>query len=197
MGKEGRGHWRLTELKWSVWRWSMTTALWGRTSLEPQQETNENAEPCLAGLFGPISEVISNVWRPWPVKDIKIKTFTIHSCWFHLPWPANPKQERNGINYKRRVQDAGWNPQVCTYKLWLRKGLPLGVLTSYFLQFTWYGATMMRYKWVINIFKFEKQLQMIRNTLVLNRPELFHHTRKKWFWTVQNRSALFHSYKTI
>ena len=58
----------------------------------------------------------------------------IHNCWFHLPWPANPKQERNGINYKRTVQDAGWNPKVWTYRLWLRKGLPLSVLTSYFLQ---------------------------------------------------------------
>ena len=166
MGKEGRGHWRLTELKWSVWRWSMTTVLWGRTSLEPQQETNENAEPCLADLCGPISEVISNVWRPWPVKGIRIKTFTIVGFTCH-DQPI-PKQERNGINYKRTVQDAAWNPQVCTYKLWLRKGLPLSVLTSYFLQFAWYRATMIRCKWVINIFTFEKQVQM---TIKRNSPE--------------------------
>ena len=67
MGKEGRRHRRLTELKWSIWRWNMTTALRGRTSLEPQQGTKENAEPCLAGLYGPISKVIGRFddLDPW------------------------------------------------------------------------------------------------------------------------------------
>ena len=91
---------------------------------EPQQGTSEDAEPGLAGLYGPISEVISKVWWPWPVKDIKIGTFTLVGfTWLHLPWPANPKQERNGTDYKRTVQDAGRNPQVLTYKLRPGKGL--------------------------------------------------------------------------
>ena len=167
----------------------MTTALRGCTSLEPQQGTNENAEPCLAGLYGPISGVISKVWWPCPVKDIKIGTFTIVGFTCHgQPTPNRKGMELNGINYKRTVQDAGWNPQVRTYKLRLGKGLPLSVLTSYFLQFNWCDSTMIRYKWVINIYTCDKQLQMtmIRNSpepsktispypweMVLNRPEPF------------------------
>ena len=112
-----------------------------------------------------------------------------HNCWFHLPWPANPEQDRHINNYKRTVQDAGWNPQVRTYKLRLGKGLPLCVLTSYFLQFNWYGSRMIKIQKRYQYLKtFEKQLQMIiiRNSsepsrtispypweMVLHRPKPF------------------------
>ena len=148
MGKEGRGHWRLTELKWSVWMWSMTTALWGRTSLEPQQETNENAEPCLAGLYGPISEVMSNVWRPWPVKDIKIDTFTIVGFTCH----GQPIPNRKGMELTTKE----WcKMQVGTHKFALTSCDYERVCLLVFLLLTFCNSLdtvpMIRYKWVINI----------------------------------------------
>ena len=118
MGKEGRRHRRLTELKWSIWRWNMTTALRGRTSLEPQQGTKENAEPCLAGLYGPISGVISKVWWPWPVKDIKIGTFTIVGFTCHgQPTPNRKGMELTTKNGARcRLEPTSSHLQVATRK---------------------------------------------------------------------------------
>ena len=86
---------------WAVWRWNMATTLRGRTSLELPQETHENAEPCLVGPYRP---------RHQNRKE------RIHLL-ISLAIPSQPPNwERSGINYKRTVQDARWNPQVCTYK---------------------------------------------------------------------------------